>query len=128
MNERLHTAAHARAQIDLAIDCLTTKDESGYHFAREQILDLPFEILLKKGIENGITYHEASMSRVGKQFEILLNYSNVEDTDFYNPFKYQLLDDSKEAIEIRKEAKKVIANDVMPAFEKLRGKFLFITI
>ena len=68
------------------------------------------------------------MSRVGKQFEILLNYSNVEDTDFYNPFKYQLLDDSKEAIEIGKEAKKVIANDVMPAFEKLRGKFLFITI
>ena len=66
------------------------------------------------------------MSRVGKQFEILLNYSNVEDTDFYNPFKYQLLDDSKEAIEIRKEAKKVIANDVMPAFVKLRGKFLFI--
>ena len=63
---------------------------------------------LKKGIENGITHHEASMSRVGKQFEILLNYSNVEDTDFYNPFKYQLLDDSKEAIEIQKEAKKVI--------------------
>ena len=68
------------------------------------------------------------MSRVGKQFEILLNYSNVEDTDFYNPFKYQLLDDSKEAIEIQKEAKKVIANDVMPAFVKLRGKFLFIAI
>ena len=43
-------------------------------------------------------------------------------------FKCQLLDDSKEAIEIRKEAKKVIANDVMPAFEKLRGKFLFIAI
>ena len=121
MNERLHTAAHALAQTDLAIDCLTTKDESGYHFAREQILDLPFEILLKKGIENGITYHEASMSRVGKQFEILLNYSNVEDTDFYNPFKYQLLDDSKEAIEVQEEAKKVIENDVMPAFVKLRG-------
>lgn len=78
------------------------------------------QTLLEKGIENGITYHEASMSRVGKQFEILLNYSNVEDTDFYNPFKYQLLDDSKEAIEIQEEAKKVIENDVMPAFVKLK--------
>ena len=65
------------------------------------------------------------MSRVGKQFEILLNYSNVEDTDFYNPFKYQLLDDSKEAIEIQEEAKKVIENDVMPAFVKLRGTIFF---
>ena len=68
------------------------------------------------------------MSRVGKQFEILLNYSNVEDTDFYNPFKYQLLDDSKEAIEIQEEAKMVIENDVMPAFVKLRGKFHLIAI
>lgn len=98
------------------------------YYVRGQILELPFKILLKKGIENGITHHEASMSRVGKQFEILLNYSNVEDTDFYNPFKYQLLDDSKEATEIQKEAKKVIANDVMPAFVKLRGTFLFIAI
>ena len=65
------------------------------------------------------------MSRVGKQFEILLNYSNVEDTDFYNPFKYQLLDDSKEAIEIQEKAKKVIENDVMPAFEKLRGTIFY---
>ena len=40
---------------------------------------------MEEGIDSGMTYHEASMTRVSKQFDNLLNYSNVEDTGFYNP-------------------------------------------
>ena len=67
-----------------------------------------------------MTYHEASMTRVSKQFDNLLNYNNVEDTGFYNPFK-GLEGESEKVVEIQKEAKRVIENQVMPAFQKLRG-------
>ena len=75
---------------------------------------------MEEGIDSGMTYHEASMTRVSKQFDNLLNYSNVEDTGFYNPFK-GLEGESEKVVEIQKEAKRVIENQVMPAFQKLRG-------
>ena len=78
------------------------------------------KILLQKGIESGMTYHEASMSRVDKQFETLLDYGKVENSKFYQPFGV-LLGDSDPVIEIQEEAKRVIHHEVKPAFEKLRG-------
>ena len=78
------------------------------------------KILLQKGIETGMTYHEASMSRVDKQFETLLDYGKVENSKFYQPFGV-LLGDSDPVIEIQEEAKRVIHHEVKPAFEKLRG-------
>jgi len=77
------------------------------------------KILLQKGIETGMTYHEASMSRVDKQFETLLDYGKVENSKFYQPFGV-LLGDSDPVIEIQEEAKRVIHHEVKPAFEKLR--------
>ena len=81
------------------------------------------QVLLEKGIESGLTHHEASMSRVPFQFETLLNYSKIEETSFYNPFKI-LQGDPEEVSVIQEEAKRVIKYQVMPAFEKLRGNFV----
>ena len=81
---------------------------------------------MEEGIDRGMTYHEASMTRVSKQFDNLLNYSNVEDTDFYNPFK-GLQGESEKVVEIQKEAKRVIGTQVMPAFQKLRGIVIKVT-
>ena len=80
---------------------------------------------VEKGIGSGMTYHEASMTRVSKQFDNLLNYSNIEDTGFYNPFK-GLDGESEKVVEIQKEAKRVIENQVMSAYQKLRGIVKFI--
>ena len=80
---------------------------------------------MEKGIDSGMTYHEASMTRVSKQFDNLLNFSNVEDTGFYNPFK-GLDGESEKVVEIQREAKRVIENQVMPAYQKLRGIVKFI--
>jgi len=77
------------------------------------------QILLQKGIESGMTYHEASMSRVPKQFENLLNYGKVENSKFFEPFK-ALVGDSDEVVEIQEEAMRVIHHEVMPAFQKLK--------
>ena len=74
------------------------------------------KVLLQKGVENGMTYHNASMFRVPEQFETLLNFTSVEETTFYDPFK-ALIGDSDEFVEIREEAKEVIQNQLMPAFE-----------
>lgn len=81
---------------------------------------------MEEGIDRGMTYHEASMTRVSKQFDNLLNYSNVEDTGFYNPFK-GLQGESEKVVEIQKEAKRVIGTQVMPAFQKLRGIVIKVT-
>ena len=78
------------------------------------------QILLEKGIESGITHHEASMSRVSFQFETLLKNSKAQDTMFYNPFK-TLKGDPEEVVVIQEEAKRVIEHQVIPAFKKLRG-------
>ena len=81
---------------------------------------------MEEGIDSGMTYHEPSMARVSKQFDNLLNYSNVEDTGFYNPFK-GLQGESEKVVEIQKEAKRVIGTQVMPAFQKLRGIVIKVT-
>ena len=86
------------------------------------------QVLLEKGIENGMTLHNASMSRVPNQFDTLLKYKNVEDTTFYAPFKALSIGDSKEIVQLQKEAKKVIQDQVMPAFQKLKGDFLKLII
>ena len=80
------------------------------------------QVLLEKGIESGLTHHEASMSRVPFQFETLLNYSKIEETSFYNPFKI-LKGDPEEVSVIQEEAKRVIKYQVMPAFQKLISNF-----
>ena len=85
------------------------------------------QVLLEKGIENGMTYHEASMSRVPKQFENLLNYGKVENSKFYEPFK-ALDGDSDEVIEIQEEAMRVIHHEVMPAFQKLKGMYKVLVL
>jgi uncharacterized protein (DUF885 family) len=65
--------------------------------------------LLKQGIEEEITHHNASMFRVRKQFEVILN-SPVEKTDFYKQFQKMpetlgISQDSPEVIGIQEEAK-----------------------
>ena len=69
-----------------------------------------------------MTFHEASLSRVPKQFENLLNFGKTENSTFYQPFQ-ALLGDSEAVIEIQEEAKRVIRHTVMPAFENLRGRY-----
>jgi len=65
--------------------------------------------LLKQGIEEEITHHNASMFRVKKQFETILN-SPVEETDFYKQFHKMpetlgISPDLPELIAIQEEAK-----------------------
>ncbi len=75
--------------------------------------------LLGIGIKNGITLHNASMSRVPAQFENLLNYGKVEDTAFYQPFE-KLLGDSAQVQNIQEEAKRIIHHEIMPSYESLK--------
>ena len=107
--------------------CLKTENLRDYKDIIKYLEEIPrylhqIQILLQKGIDTGYTYHEASMSRVERQFENLLNYGKIENSTFYRPFS-DLIGNSDEVIEIQEEAKKVIHHSVMPAFEKLR-KFL----
>ena len=71
------------------------------------------QILCEKGIARKLTFHEASMSRVEKQFDNLLSVQNPEDTKFFVPFE-------SAAQDIQESAKSTIQNDVLPAFKKLR--------
>ena len=68
--------------------------------------------LCRKGISRGLTFHEASMSRVLKQYESL-NIDKVEDSKFYIPFK-------QASVDIQERAKSAIQNDVLPAFQQLK--------
>ena len=70
--------------------------------------------LCEKGIARGLTFHEASMSRVLAQFEAL-NIENpaTEDSNFYVPFKNAKVD-------IQRKAKNVIEKELLPAFAKLK--------
>ena len=81
----------------------------------DQIIDL-----LVKGISKGMTFHEASMSRTPKQFEILLNYEKIENSDFYKPFA-DLVGNSSEIVELQEKAKKIIHHKIRPAYEKLKA-------
>jgi uncharacterized protein (DUF885 family) len=79
--------------------------------------------LLQEGVKSGLTYHEASMSRVRKQFERLEVKSIEADSGFYVPFK-NLKGDSNAVVAIRQEALEVIRDHVLPAFTKLKGYVL----
>ena len=71
--------------------------------------------LLKQGIEEEITHHNASMFRVKKQFEAILS-SPVEKTDFYKQFLKMpetlgISPDSPEVTGIQEEAKVCVVVD-----------------
>ena len=69
------------------------------------------QILCEKAIARKLTFHEASMSRVKKQFDNLFT-DLPEDSNFYNPFKTASKD-------VQERAKETIQNEVFPAFRKL---------
>lgn len=81
------------------------------------------QILLQKGIENKLTFHKASMSRIKAQFEKLMDFGKIEDCIFYTPFQ-KLMGNSEAVENIKEEAKRTIHHKVIPAFEKLQS-YLF---
>ena len=93
------------------------ESQQDFTYALQVLQKIPKQLeqiqkLCEKGISRGLTFHEASMSRVLKQFESL-NVDNVEESKFYAPFK-------KASRDIQDRAKSSIQNNVLPAYQKLK--------
>ena len=80
--------------------------------------------MLRKGVEQKMTLAEASLVRVQSQFDMLY-VDNPEDSAFYFPFKNMTKFSGAEHMvrAIRNEAKKIITEEVIPAYRKLNDFF-----
>jgi len=85
------------------------------------------EELLREGVRQNITFAKESLSRAGKQYD-QLQVENPEDSKFYEQFarikekvSARTEEEIKAAKDIQEQAKKMIAEEILPAYKKLQG-------